>query len=47
MKPSKELELEMYADSDFADLYNVEDKQDPDGVKSRTGSLITLSGVLE
>jgi hypothetical protein len=45
MKPNKELELEMYADSDFAGLYNVEDKQDPDGVKSRTGSLITLSGV--
>jgi hypothetical protein len=45
MKPDSKLELEMFADSDFAGLWNAEDKDDPISVKSRTGSVITLSGV--
>ena len=45
IKPDTKLELQMFADSDFVGLWNVEDKNDPVGVKSRTGSVITLSGV--
>jgi hypothetical protein len=45
MKPNDKLELEMFADSDFAGLFNVESKDDPVSVRSRTGAVITLSGV--
>ena len=45
MKPNDKLELEMFADSDFAGLFNVESKDDPISVRSRTGAVITLSGV--
>ena len=44
MKPSSKLELEMYADADFAGLWNVEHADDPISVKSRTGYLVTLGG---
>jgi hypothetical protein len=45
MRPDTTLSMEMYADADFAGLWNAEDPGDPVSVKSRTGYLITLSGV--
>jgi hypothetical protein len=45
MKPDETLSMEMYADADFAGLWNAEDPGDPVSVKSRTGYIITLSGV--
>ena len=43
--PNTELNLELYADADFAGLWNVEDHDDPTSVKSRTGYVITLGGI--
>ena len=40
-----QLNLEMYADADFAPLWNIEDTTDPLSVKSRTGYIITLGGI--
>lgn len=45
MKPTQALELAMYADADFAGLWNVENKDDSVSVKSRTGYIITLGEV--
>lgn len=46
MKPDNTLALEMvFADADFAGLWNAEEAHDPISVKSRTGYLITLSSV--
>ena len=42
--PSKEMELDLYVDADFAGLWNYEPDQDPVCVKSRTGYVITLGG---
>jgi hypothetical protein len=42
MKPSKDLSLDMYADADFAGLWNTEDANDPICVRSWTGYIITL-----
>ena len=39
------LNLEMFADADFAGLWNIEDAADPSSVKSRTGYIITLGGI--
>jgi hypothetical protein len=44
MNPSKNLNLEFYADADFTGLWNVEDASDPLSVKRRTGFIITLGG---
>ena len=41
-KPDEQLKLDCYCDADFAGLYNVENKQDPVCVKSRTGYCLTL-----
>ena len=43
--PNKNLYLELYADADWAGLWNAEKPDDPTCAKSRTGYLITLSGV--
>jgi hypothetical protein len=40
--PDEEMKLDCYVDADFAGLWNVEDKQDPVCVKSRTGFCLTL-----
>lgn len=45
MKPSVNLNLEMFADADFAGLWNAEDHHDPVCVKSRSGYIIYLSDV--
>ena len=45
MKPKKDLMLELYADADFAGLWNVEQHSDPISVKSRTGYIIYLGDV--
>jgi len=44
IKPSKDLRLDLYADADFAGLWNIEDPHDPVCVKSRTGYVLTLGG---
>ena len=41
---TKEMELDLYVDADFAGLWNYESDQDPICVKSRTGFVITLGG---
>jgi hypothetical protein len=43
--PTDDLRLDLYVDADFAGLWNSEDANDPTGVKSRTGYVITLGGV--
>jgi hypothetical protein len=40
----KNMKLDCYVDADYAGLWNVEDIQDPVGVKSRTGYVLTLGG---
>ena len=45
MKPSKDLTLDLYVDSDFAGLWSYEDPLDPSCVQSRMGYVITLGGV--
>ncbi len=42
--PKKELAVDCYVDADFAGLWQVEDKQDPIGVKSRTGYVLEFAG---
>jgi len=44
IKPTKDLRLELFADADFAGLWNHEDTDDPVCVRSRTGYMITLGG---
>ena len=41
--PKRKLEVNFYADEDFAGLYNCEDTEIPICVKSRTGYVITSS----
>ena len=43
-KPTRDLQLNMYVDADFAGLYNVESIDDPVSVKSRTGYVLELGG---
>ena len=45
IKPKKDLRLDLYADADFAGLWNVEKHDDPVSVKSRTGWLLTLGDI--
>lgn len=45
MKPNQNLNLEMFADADFAGLWNAEEPHDPVCVKSRSGYIIYLSDV--
>jgi Reverse transcriptase (RNA-dependent DNA polymerase) len=40
LRPSEHFKIDCYVDADFAGLFSVEDKQDPVGVKSRTGYII-------
>jgi hypothetical protein len=44
-KPCKDLNLDLYADADFAGLWNAEDPHDPICVKSRSGFILTLGEV--
>ena len=44
VKPSEELKIDCYVDSDFAGLWGSEDNQDPVCVKSRTGYVLMLAG---
>jgi len=46
LKPDSNLSLAMYADADFAGLWTAEDHDDPICVRSHTGCVITLGGVL-
>ena len=43
--PKKDLQLEMFCDADFAGLWNVEGKDDPICVRSRSGMVITFGEV--
>jgi hypothetical protein len=43
-KPSGEVVVDMYVDSDFLGLWKTEDDQDPLCVKSRTGYVLELAG---
>ena len=43
LKPSKTLQVDCYADANFAGLYPVEEPQDSTSVKSRTGYVITFA----
>jgi hypothetical protein len=43
-KPTNELVVDMYVDSDFLGLWRQEDDQDPICVKSRTGYVLELAG---
>ena len=43
--PSKKLNLDCYADADFAGLWRAELPKDPTCVKSRTGYVLMLGGV--
>jgi len=43
--PSKKLNLDCYADADFAGLWNAELPNDPTCVKSQTGYILMLGGV--
>jgi hypothetical protein len=42
--PTIDLSLDLYADADFAGLWNSESRDDPVSVKSRSGYLVTLGG---
>ena len=45
IKPTKKLHMDLYADADFAGLWNQEEAIDPISAKSRTGILLTLGNV--
>jgi hypothetical protein len=45
IKPTTDLKLNCYADADYCGLFNLEDAEDPDAVRSRTGYLLTLGDV--
>ncbi len=45
VQPCENLQLNMYCDADFAGLYQVEDKDDPISVKSRSDMVITLGNI--
>ena len=45
INPHTTLSLQMYADADFAGLWNVEDANDPTCVKSHSGYVITLGNI--
>ena len=42
MKPTEELNVDCYVDSNFAGLWGYEDDQDPTCVRSCTGYIITI-----
>ena len=42
IKPAKDLSIDLYVDADFAGLWSVEDKHDPNSVRSRTGFTIMI-----
>ena len=42
VKPSKEIQLEMYVDADYAGLFGIEDPEDKDSARSRMGYLARL-----
>ena len=44
IRPTKDLKLDLFADSDFAGLWSAEDPNDSTSVKSRTGYILTLGG---
>jgi hypothetical protein len=45
IRPTDDLTLNCYVDADFCGLFNFEDADDPDSVRSRTGFVITLGEV--
>ena len=45
LKPNDDMNLKLYADADFAGLWNVEDPLDPIRVRSRSGHVVTLCGL--
>ena len=45
IKPTQNLQIDLYADADFAGLWNSEDDQDPICVKSRSGYILTIGNV--
>jgi hypothetical protein len=44
INPDNSLSLEMFADADFAGLWNIENPDDSISVRSRTGFIISLGG---
>ena len=45
IKPTQKLMMDLYADADFAGLWNAKDSNDPICTKSRTGVLVTIGNV--
>ena len=45
MKPNDKMNLELYADANFAGLWSIEHPDDPISVRSHTGYIITLCGL--
>ena len=45
IKPKGSLQIDLYADSDFAGLWNAKYHDDPISVKSQSGFLTTLGNV--
>ena len=45
IKPTEQLQLDLYADSDFAGLWNLEEPTDPICTRSRTGYIVTIGNV--
>ena len=45
IKPTQNLRIDLYADADFAGLWNSEDPCDPICTRSRTGFIITIGGI--
>ena len=45
IEPTKELQMDLYADADFAGLWNAENVHNWICVKSRSGILITIGNV--
>ena len=44
IQPNADLSLELYADEDFAGLWNAEKADEPTSVKSHTGYIIMIGG---
>ena len=44
LKPTRQLDLDLFVDADFCSLFRNEDDKNPDSARSRTGYIVTLSG---
>jgi hypothetical protein len=44
--PTKSMKVDCFVDADFADVFTLEDADDPRSVRSRTGFILTLGQCL-